>query len=81
MNNDELKPVIAHELAHLKRGDLLWGLIASIAQGLFFFHPLIRLIRREYTLAQEMACDAVSMEVLGSGPGLLWPNLAVHNQE
>ena len=68
MSREDLRPVLAHELAHLKRGDLLWDLVASIAQGLFFFHPLIRLSRREFALAQEMACDAVSMEALSVGP-------------
>jgi len=65
---DDLRPVIAHELAHLKRNDLFWNLIASIAQGLCFFHPLVRLSQREFTLAQEMACDAASIEVLALRP-------------
>ncbi len=64
----DLRPVIAHELAHLKRNDLFWGLIASIAQGLCFFHPLVRLSQREFTLAQEMASDAASMEILALRP-------------
>ena len=64
MSKDDLRPALAHELAHLKRGDLLWSLVASIAQGLFFFNPLIWLSRRELVLAQEMACDAFSIEAL-----------------
>lgn len=50
--------VLAHELAHLQRGDLWLGCIPALAQRLFFFHPLIRWAVREYALYREAACDA-----------------------
>ncbi len=50
--------ILAHELAHMKRRDLLWQWLPTCANVLLFFHPLVWLAQREYRLAQEMACDA-----------------------
>ena len=38
---EELRLVLAHELAHLARRDLLWSCLPAAAQLLFFFHPLV----------------------------------------
>jgi len=53
----QIRLILAHELAHLKRKDLLWGWLPAIARALFFFHPLVWLTQKEWQLAQEMACD------------------------
>ncbi|MGA2556249.1 MAG: M56 family metallopeptidase, partial [Verrucomicrobiota bacterium] len=52
-----MRLMIAHEMAHLKRSDLWWVWLAVAGESLFFFHPLLWLARREWRLAQEMACD------------------------
>jgi beta-lactamase regulating signal transducer with metallopeptidase domain/peroxiredoxin len=53
----QLKLMLAHELAHLVRKDLLWNWLFVIGRTLFFFHPLIWLAQKEWQLAHEMACD------------------------
>lgn len=58
LSSDELAMAIAHELAHLHRGDLWLGWVPAIAQRLFFFHPLVRWAMREYAIYREAACDA-----------------------
>ncbi len=58
MHADELDMALTHELIHLQRNDLWWGLLPAAAQHLFFFHPLAHLAAREYALAREAACDA-----------------------
>jgi beta-lactamase regulating signal transducer with metallopeptidase domain len=57
MQADELDMALTHELVHLQRRDLWWGLLPSMAQHLFFFHPLAHLAAHEYALAREAACD------------------------
>jgi hypothetical protein len=52
-----IRLMIAHEMAHLKRFDLGWVWLAVAGESLLFFHPLLWLARREWRLAQEMACD------------------------
>jgi beta-lactamase regulating signal transducer with metallopeptidase domain len=53
----QMRLMLAHELAHLKRRDLLWAWLPSLARVLFFFHPLVWLAEGEWRMAQEMACD------------------------
>lgn len=52
---------LAHELAHLRRGDLALGWVPALAQRLFFFHPLVRWAAHEYALHREAACDAEAL--------------------
>jgi beta-lactamase regulating signal transducer with metallopeptidase domain len=54
---DDLRLMLAHELAHLRRRDLWWVWPAVMGETLFFFHPAIWLARRAWRLAQEIACD------------------------
>jgi beta-lactamase regulating signal transducer with metallopeptidase domain len=63
-----LRQVLAHELAHLRRRDLAWNLLAGVADVLFFFHPLLWLARRDYRLRQEAACDAEALAATDSAP-------------
>ncbi|NIK02344.1 M56 family metallopeptidase [Xanthomonas cannabis] len=58
MADDDLDMALTHELIHLRRRDLWWGLLPALAQHLFFFHPLVHLAAREYAIAREAACDA-----------------------
>jgi len=60
---EHLKLMIAHEMAHLKRFDLWWVWLAVAGEGLFFFHPLLWLARREWRLTQEMACDEMALRM------------------
>ena len=58
LSTEELGMALAHELAHLRRGDLWLGWVPAIAQRLFFFHPLVHWAMREYAVYREAACDA-----------------------
>jgi beta-lactamase regulating signal transducer with metallopeptidase domain len=59
---------LAHELTHLRRGDLWMSWIPAIAQRLFFFHPLVAWAVREYALSREAACDAQVLQQTGAMP-------------
>jgi bla regulator protein blaR1 len=59
---------IAHELAHIRRFDLLFAWVPAIAERLFFFHPLARLVAREYAAARESACDALVINTMDVAP-------------
>lgn len=53
----ELEMALAHELAHIARGDLWFGLVPALARRIFFFHPVAWIAEREYAIAREAACD------------------------
>jgi len=63
-----LRMALAHELAHLRRGDLWLGWVPALAESLLFFHPLARCAAREYALAREEACDAEAIRLTGAEP-------------
>lgn len=56
--------VVVHELAHLKRRDLAVGWLELAATALFWWNPVLWLVRRRLRWTAELACDAwVSAEV------------------
>jgi len=61
LSMDETSLALAHELAHLKRGDLWLGIIPALARRLLFFHPLVRWAVHEYIAYREAACDAAAV--------------------
>ncbi len=59
----ELHLTLAHEMAHIKRGDLPLALVPTLARTLFFFHPLVWWASAEWAAAREEACDALALSV------------------
>ncbi len=55
---DERRAVVAHELAHVRRGDFLAGLLAQLGLALHFYHPLAHWLAARLRLEQELAADA-----------------------
>lgn len=53
----ERQLILRHELAHLRRGDAWWNLLAELAAAVLWFHPLIWLALPRFRLDQELACD------------------------
>lgn len=61
LSDAERSLVIGHELAHARRGDLFWSLLATIVRALFCFHPLAWLSERHLRWSQEIAADELSI--------------------
>jgi beta-lactamase regulating signal transducer with metallopeptidase domain len=53
--------VIEHEMAHIKRHDGLFQAFQILAQGIYFFHPLVLLLSIRLKEYREMACDDASV--------------------
>lgn len=60
--------LVAHELAHLRRGDLVWEWLGVLTQTIFWFHPLVWLARKEERLAREEAADAMAIFAASAPP-------------
>ncbi len=52
-----LDPVVAHELVHVRRGDVQWGYLQYVVQVFFWFHPLVWWVGRQTQLLCERCCD------------------------
>jgi beta-lactamase regulating signal transducer with metallopeptidase domain len=53
----ELRQILLHELAHLRRWDDWSNLLQKIVKALFFFHPAVWWMEKKISLEREMACD------------------------
>jgi beta-lactamase regulating signal transducer with metallopeptidase domain len=61
----ERRVVLAHELAHVVRGDYATGLLARLAVVLNYYHPLVRSMAGRLQLQQEQAADAMGAQFAG----------------
>jgi beta-lactamase regulating signal transducer with metallopeptidase domain len=61
LDPSERTMVLGHELAHIRRSDLFWNLVAAFVRAVFFFHPLVWFTERRLQLAQEIAADELAI--------------------
>jgi bla regulator protein BlaR1 len=64
MNHKELRYILLHELAHLKRHDILVGMVTSALHILHWFNPLVGYGLRRMRADQELACDGLALSRL-----------------
>ncbi len=62
----ELRPVLIHELAHLRRHDDWTNLLQKAARAILFFHPAVWWIDARLSLEREMACDDAVVAATGN---------------
>lgn len=60
----ELRHIFLHELAHLKRRDILLGHLATLLHILQWFNPLVAWAFRRMRDDRELACDALALSVM-----------------
>jgi hypothetical protein len=63
----QLRAVLAHEFAHIRRRDYLVRVVARLAGALHGYHPLVRWLLVRLETQQEMAADALAAPIAG-GP-------------
>jgi beta-lactamase regulating signal transducer with metallopeptidase domain len=61
----ERRAVLAHELAHVRRGDYAWGLWAQVCVALHAYQPLAHWLVARLRLGQELAADAWGASLSG----------------
>jgi beta-lactamase regulating signal transducer with metallopeptidase domain len=66
---EELKYILLHELAHLRRRDDWTNLAQKVLKALLFFLPSVWWIERRLALDREMACDDAVLAHSGSPRG------------
>ena len=53
----ELRQILLHELAHLKRGDVAMNYLLAVLHAIHWFNPLIWLAAARIRAERELACD------------------------
>lgn len=66
---DDLEPLLAHELLHIRRGDLWIGWWQAVVQAAWWLHPLVWWSNRVLTRQLERCCDEEVLAELGCEPG------------
>lgn len=61
LSGTELSCVLAHEHAHIRRGDHVWKLCAWLLTCLYWFHPLVWLSYALFCRDMELACDEAAI--------------------
>jgi beta-lactamase regulating signal transducer with metallopeptidase domain len=63
-SREQLRYAVLHELAHLRRSDVLVNWIATAAAALHWFNPLVRLALARLAEERELACDELALAAL-----------------
>ena len=63
---EQLRAVLAHELAHIRRYDHWVNLLQGLVEILIFFHPATWWLSRQMRVDRENCCDDQAVRVTGS---------------
>lgn len=63
---EQLRFILLHELAHIRRGDYLTNLFQLFAEALFFFNPAVWWLSHQVRREREACCDALAIELSGA---------------
>ncbi len=63
LNFDEIEPIIAHELVHIKRKDLIFQKFQMIINVVYFFNPVIWFSNSRLNQLREQMCDTKVIEL------------------
>ncbi|HSW00831.1 MAG TPA: M56 family metallopeptidase [Sedimentisphaerales bacterium] len=62
---DDLRAILVHELAHIRRYDYLINFLQMVVEALLFFNPAVWWISRQIRIEREACCDAAGVQWIG----------------
>jgi uncharacterized protein (TIGR03435 family) len=65
LDESQLRAILVHELAHIRRHDYLINLLQNAIETLLFYHPAVWWISRQIRQEREHCCDDLAVEVCG----------------
>ena len=70
LDDGELRAVLLHELAHLRRRDFGWNLSQRLVLAVLWFHPVAWMLQRRLAQEREACCDALAVRCGASATDL-----------
>src|SRR6185369_15918968 len=65
LSTSQVESILIHELAHIRRWDYVVNLLASVVEGLLFYHPAVWWVSKQISAERENCCDDVVVELKG----------------
>jgi len=65
LSPEGLEALLAHELAHVRRGDFLANVVQTFAEALLFYHPAVWWLSSRIRQEREHCCDDAAVQVCG----------------
>ena len=65
LSPDFLEAILAHELAHIRRGDFVVNLLQTCVEVLLFYHPAVWWLSGRIRAEREICCDDVAADLCG----------------
>ncbi len=62
---DDLRAILAHELAHIRRFDYLVNFGQMVVEALLFFNPAVWWVSRQIRIEREACCDMAGVALTG----------------
>jgi len=62
---EQVRAILAHELAHVRRHDALVNVAQTVAETLLFYHPAVWWLSSRIRTEREHCCDDVALSVSG----------------
>jgi beta-lactamase regulating signal transducer with metallopeptidase domain len=69
LSPEQLEAVVAHELGHIQRCDVLVNFFQVVAETLFFFHPAVWWLNKRIRADREDCCDDIALTTGGNKLG------------
>jgi uncharacterized protein (TIGR03435 family) len=66
---EQVRAILAHELAHVRRHDAMVNVAQTVTETLLFYHPAVWWVSSRIRLEREHCCDDVALAVSGDAYG------------
>ena len=66
LSESQLRAILAHELAHIRRHDYLVNVLQTAVETLLFYHPAVWWVGKQMRVEREHCCDDIAVAVCGN---------------
>lgn len=77
-STDELRHIVLHEMAHIRRWDVAVNLLLSLLHVVYWWNPVFWFVRSRLVAERELACDALVVGAIGQARATSYGRTLVH---
>ncbi len=63
---EQLRAILAHELAHIRRHDFVVNILQRCVESILFYHPAVWWLSKRIRAEREHCCDDIAIRLCGS---------------